>query len=225
MFTSNQNGGYQVYLRPPNNRPRQISNMKINEYIKHIEIVADLFVLSYNNKVDIYRYDGEQLQLVKSLAGYNKGVLSADTNTLLLTESVQENPQNRIVEMQLTDLQPTGLIIKDAKLAFYHNNNVIYLNQDNELIRLIDNKQQVITNNLDINSLEVTDLYGDKFYYVMRQSSHNEVGVIDLNTGMQTTLRSGEVTPSRIAVINEQLFIRVKQILRPKLLLGNIMEQ
>lgn len=222
IFTSDQTGIYQVYMRSSDNRPQQISNMSSNEYIQHIDVVDELFVISYLGKVEIYRYVDNQLQLLKTLPGYSKGVLNANAETILLTELTHGNTPDRIIEMQWDDLQPTGLVIEGAKLALYHDNDVVYLNQDNELIRLVANKRQVIAANINISSLELTDLQGDKFYYIAKQSLENGVGIIDLSTGMQTTMVLDVVNPSKIEVINDQLFIRAWQTLQPKVMLGTI---
>jgi hypothetical protein len=222
VFASIQNGSYQVYLRGPDNQPRQISDFKTNEDIQHIEVVGELFVLSYRAKVVVYGYNGTQLQLIKSLRGYNKGVLSADATSLLLTKLASDKNPTTIVEKQWPTLQPTGISIEGAKLALYHNEQVIYLNQDNELIRLVNNQQQVIANNLVTSSVAATALKGDKFYYVDQQAKHNSVAMVDLNTGLKTTMAIDSTGISKLAVINEQLFIRVKQQLKPKIVIGDI---
>jgi hypothetical protein len=225
VLTSNQNGSFQLYLRAKNHRPRQISDFKTNEYIQHIEVVGELFILSYRAKVNVYRYNGAQLQLVKSLPGYNKGVLNADATSLLLTKLAKDKKPATLVEMQWPELQPTGINIGGAKLALYHNDQVIYLNQDNELIQLVNNKQQLIANNLEISSAGASALKGDKFYYIDQQAKHHSVAMVDLTTGLKTTLAIDSEGINKIEFINEQLYIRVKQQLKPKIVISDIVYQ
>ena len=221
IFASAQTGIFQVYMVTDNGHVKQISDMQINEPLRHIEVVDDIFVLSYIDKVVLYQFKHQQLKLIKTLNGYNRGVLSDDGNTILLTQK-NDGASTTIYQKQLNSIFNNEQNIAKGKLAFSHHNNIIYLNNDFELIRLIDGKQHVVATNINVSSIEYTDVNGDDFYYIERGEGVNRLYKVNLITGDKILVDLGQANPSKIQAVGERLFLRTKQILTPTMIIGDV---
>ena len=169
VFTAKATNITQVYLLNHKNKATQISKMVVDEKIHHLEIVGDIFVLSYANKVAIYQYKNQKLTQVKTITGFNRGVIDKSGKYLLLSHS-NGNEANNIVEKRLNDLTPTGKKLSEVKFAFYHQGEIIYLDKDNELFRLTANGPITIATKIAVEMFEHISIDGDDLYYFALKS-------------------------------------------------------
>lgn len=224
VFASGQTGIYQIYLLSQDNRVIKISNMSKNEYIHHIEVAeaADIFAVSYQNKVDIYQYEQGELKLLNSLPGYSDGYISTDGETLLVSQLKNSIPTGTIIELRTRDLQPTGLEISNATMAVYYKDSVIYADDKKQLMRLKENTSEVLAADIYIQSLMYTALQGDKLYFIGLQQNQSTLSSFDFTDRSVNQVRVDGSDPTKVEVINDEIFIRTRQLLRPKIMIGEL---
>jgi hypothetical protein len=121
--------------------------------------------------------------------------------------------------MQLKDLQPQSLGIKGAITAMYYQGDVIYVDKHRQLRRYAAN-HQVMADNIRVRSFEQSLLQHDKLYYIATKAGASMLFAYDLGTGEQSAVELDGAAPTRMAVIDDKIFIRVREVLRPKLMVG-----
>jgi len=222
VFVAARGGRYQVYMVNEKNKPIQISRFKKRQYISHIDAKNDLFALSFRGKVEVYRYNKTQLHLIKSLANYTNGVLSPDGKNLLVTKSTKKTKSSGVIELSLSDFKSTGLKISGARFALYHQQQLLYLNESNELIMLANSQAQVIAKNIDVNSIAKTSLHQNDFYYIDQKASSRSIASINLNNGERNLIKVGNLIPLKLSVIDDKLTIVAWKSLQPKIITSTI---
>ena len=220
VFASDQTGIHQIYLLSHDGKVVQISDMQQNERIKYITVAGDIFAVSYYDKVGFYQYRQGQLTLIDALPGYTNAFLSANGATVLLSPVAGKKATGELVEMRLSDLQPQPLNINDSIMAAYHEGDVIYVDKNHQLRRYADNNQQVLASDIKVRSFEQALLQQDKLYYIATKAGASSLFAYGLDTGLQTAVALNGAAPTRMAVINDEIFIRVREVLRPKLMVG-----
>jgi hypothetical protein len=198
--------------------------MQQNELIKHIAVAGELFAVSYYNRVDFYQYRDGTLTLTNSMPGYSNAFIANDAATVLLATVAGSKTTGKVSEVRLDDMQPTGLVIKNTILAMYHQGAVIYVTDNHQLKRLINNNHEVIADNIPIRSFEQSTIKDNKLYYLSTKAAEKTVAVYDFDNGMQQAIELDGVEPTRIVMVNDVLYIRTQQVLRPKLMVGTIVE-
>lgn len=224
IFASDQTGINQLYLLNQENNVIRISNMTKNESIKHIEVAetAGIFAVSYRNKVDFYHYHQGEFEQLNSLPGYRDAYLSADGDKVLLSQLKNAEATGTVIEMRLSDLQPTGLEIHNTIMAIYYQGDVIYADKKHQLLRYDEYEPEVLATGINISTLRQTTLYDDKLYYIARQQNQRTLFTYDLVSSEQTQVHLPGADPTRIEVINGEIFIRTRQLLRPKIMVGEL---
>ena len=221
VFAAKQTGIKQIYIIGPDGEIKKISNMVINENIKSIEVAGNVFVLSYADRVDIYHLQHQQLQLVKSLPQYHRGVIHPNGKMLLLS-STNVQGQSVIVEKRLSDLTPTGREVSNARFAFYHQDNIIYLNNEKELIRIENGEQRIIASNIDVPEAKNTTINGDDFYYINRYHRARPIIKLNLISGTKSQIATGHLRPIQLHVVGDRLVISTTKALKPVLITGQL---
>lgn len=219
VFTAMQTGIEQVYMLDADNSIIQMSDMQVHEDIEHIEIGSNIFVLSYENRVDVYRLQNAKLKLLETLPNYTQGVIHQNGETILLSYT-NDDGDPAIVEKRLNDFSNTGKNINKAKFAFYHHDDIVYCNQDKELTRLRDG--HMIASNIKIKLIANTDISSNSLYFIEGNQPKKAVSKIDLTTGEKSSIAIGDLSAFRLQVINERLFISAIKALRPTLITGQL---
>lgn len=224
IFASGQTGIYQIYLLSQDNRVIKISDISQNEYIHHIEVAeaADMFAVSYQNKVDIYKYEQGELMLMHSLPGYRDAFISADGETILVSQLENSNSTGNIIELRTHDLQPTGLEISNAKMAVYYQGQVVYVDDKQQLIRFDESAPNLLATDIHVQSLMYTDLHSDKLYYIAIQDNRSTLFAFDFTDRSLNQIRVNGSDPTKVEVIQDEIFIRTRQLLRPKIMIGEM---
>ena len=221
IFTAEETNITQIYLLTADNKVKKLSNMQENQIIHHLEIAGDTFVVSYARKVVIYRLQDGQLVLNKEIPGYNRGVIDASGKYLLLSNS-NNDEETSIIEKRLNDLKPTGRKVTGAKLAFYHQSDIVYLDKDKELFRLTVNGPKTIANNIAAAMFEHISVIDDELYYLEWFTSKRPVFKLDLITGIKEPVLLEGIKPILIQAANSSLFIGATTGVQATLVVGDI---
>ena len=220
IFSAKSTGVTQVYMQV-NNTIKQISTMQYNQDIIHLDIAKDIVAISYDSRVDLYHLKNQQLAFIKSLEGYNRGQIHHSGKTLLLA-STKGKDTSSIVELNIDDLTPTGRQVSEIQLAFYHNNDIIYLDNDRELIRISENGQKTITNQVNIDGLQYTDVAGNHLYYIHWMDPNRPLMKLDLITGHKSQIPLEDIKPSRVHIMSNTMVIRTVKPLIPSIVVGDL---
>ena len=222
LFTSKQTGINQIYQRLGNGEVKQLSNFSKHSAIQHLSAIDDIVAVSYINRVDLYRLKQSKLTFISSLSHFTDGILAKNGKTILLTKVTNNKNQltDRIVELQLADFEPTGLPLDQALMAIYHQDSVIYINRQQQLMRLHNGEHQLLFDNIAVNSISAVAHNDAKFYYVAKDTK--QLMVFDFTTNTLEALDLKELIPSHITTINGELYIRTQKSLPPKLLVGSL---
>ena len=221
VFASAQTGIYQLYKLNSDGELKNISHFKENQLIRDIHAVNNKLVLSTFNKVTLYEFKDEALKQVKVFKGYNRGVLSADGTRVLLTNHKSDDITT-IYEKQLDSLFHSNKTIALGRFAFYHQNNIIYLNKDRELVRLINDKESIIATGINTNGIEYTAIDGDDLYYIEQHKTLNKLFKVNLVTGKKMLIDLKNVNPTKVLVLNGQIYIRTKQMRKTLFIKGDL---
>ena len=81
---------------------------------------------------------------------------------------------------------------------------------------------QLLASNINVRSFEESLLQQDKLYYIATQEGVSTLFVYDLITGAQTPFALDGVDPTRMAVVRDEIYVRVLETLRPKLMVGDV---
>jgi DNA-binding winged helix-turn-helix (wHTH) protein len=222
VFASDQTGIHQIYQRLHDNTVIQLSDMQQNERVKYITVAGDIFAVSYYDKVRIYQNRQGKLTLLHDLPGYTNAFLSANGETALLSTTAGRKATGTIVEMQLGNIQPQPLNINDTLMAAYYQGDVIYVDKNHQLYRYSDNKHQLLASNINVRAFEQALLQQEKLYYIATKAGASTLFVYDLATGVQTTVALDGAAPTRMVTINNEVYVRVREVLRPKLMVGDV---
>ena len=221
VFTSRQTGINQIYIKTATGEIKKLSHMTIDEHISHIDISDNMLAISYLERVDIYYITAEQIEHLHSFAGFNYGVFNQN-NTKILLKSISNQGEGHIIEKQLADLTSTGVTIKEAKLAFYHQGEIVYLRNDNVLIRFKGGIHQPIASNINVDKVKYVSFQNDEFYYITANSPKNLLTKINLVTGNKIQIPTGDINPIRTQKVGQSLYIRSRDNLTPTLMIGDL---
>lgn len=222
IFTSRQTGVNQLYLKELTGDIIKISDMQTDEHITYMDIAGDIAVISYLDRVDIYQLGTRQISLVNSLPNFKYGVINASGDKLLLTTSDKQG-NSQIVEKYIANLKPTGLVLTEVKLAFYHHDKIVYVKTDNVMMSINGSIHQPITNDVKVGTIVNTDVQNDEFYYITRHNPKNRLVKLNLTTGNKTVIPTGDLNPTKIQNVGNALYIRTRDDLQPTLMIGDLM--
>ena len=221
IFTSQQTGINQIYLAMADGEVKQLSDFEKDELILHISIVDDLVAVSHLNRVDFYQIKQAQLLWLNSLKGYTNAVFSKNGNTILAHKIMAKRPIEHIVELNVSDLTPTGLDLERAIVAFYRDNSqLVYIDNQQQLFQIQDGKKQKLTNDIAITYFDQAAIADDKLYYITNDD--HELMVYDFATHAKRRVELNEQRPLRITAVDDKLYIRTQQAIAPKLMVGEL---
>ncbi|MCJ8271677.1 MAG: hypothetical protein MJK04_20045, partial [Psychrosphaera sp.] len=118
--------------------------------------------------------------------------------------------------------QPQPLNINNALLAAYYQGDIIYVDKQHRLHRFGANNHELIANNINVRSFEQALVQREKLYYIATKAGQNYLFSYSLCTGEKTAVALDGGVPTRMIVINDEVYIRVREVLRPKLMIGNV---
>ena len=223
LFASAQTGIHQVYKVGTTNIISRITNKVTDERITYISSSNNIVAISYLNKVEIYRYVNNKLQKLKTLHNVTQGTLDLAGKNILLKAS-KHSGKNTIVERRLSDYSLTGRKIDKAKLAFYHQGQIVFLSHDYALMRLDGIHHRLITSDILTTSIEYTNVKGGDFYYIKTNKPYNKIIKINLLTGNKSEVSTANLNTSRIQWIGDTLYIQAYDKIGPKIIIGDLSE-
>ena len=224
LFASLDTGSTQLYLRLDTGEIQRISDMQPTGFIEHIAVKGNIVVLSYANQVVIYEYQNNQLVLLKTLPNYSHGVISADGTKLLLTKASSENTTT-VIEKHFNTFKSTGREVKKVICAFYHGNKIVYLDDKEQLFRIDGEHLNRIATKVVVKELKHIDIADDHFYYIARDTTQNQLFKVNFITGSKRKVDIGSINPSRIEVINDELYIRANRVVFPSIVTSELISK
>ena len=224
VFTSRQKGINQIYKQKSNGEVIQLSNFKRDAIINRIDVLCDLFAISYLNRVEFYYLKSGKLKFTNKLNSYTNCVLAPSGITMLVSkvEAGKNQLTTEIVELQLKDFEPTGFFLPEVDIAFYREHAVIYINKQQQLVHDLNAKQTVLDSDVDVTSISDFAQTEDKLFYIAKDAQ--QLMAYEFSTGTVSKVESPGLQPTRITTINEQLYIRTQESIPPKLMIGKLVE-
>ena len=107
-------------------------------------------------------------------------------------------------------------------MAFYHNNDIVYLDSEKELIRLSPQGKKTISNQVNIDGLQFTEIAGNYLYYVHLMDPNRPLIKLDLLNGNKSQIPLGDIKPSAVHIIDENMIIRTAKPLTPSIVVGDL---
>ena len=221
IFASAQTGIFQLYQLNGDGQIKKISNMQKNVLIRDLNAVNNTLTLSTFDKVVLYQFEGDVLKPVETFQGYNRGILNTDGNRILLTTQKKDEVA-AIYEKQIHSFFPSKKLIAHGHLAFYHQNNIIYINKERELIRLIGDTEHIVTTSVYTSGIEYTAVDGDEFYYIEPHKTINILYKVNLTTGNKNQIELTNGNPVKVEALNGKVYISTKQLRKTLFVKGKI---
>ena len=223
VFTSRQTGVNQIHKQMANGKVKQLSDFDKDATIEYISVVGDLFAVSYVNRVKFYYLEQNKLVYANALHGYNNCVLADNGKTMLVTKVTQSKhyKSGNIVELQLKDFAPTGIVLEDANIAIYHQDAIIYVNKQQQLMQFYNGDHTVLNNSAVVANISLIAQSTDKLYYVTKDTK--QLMAYDFTSGTTNHIKTGRLHPTPITTINQQVYIRTRKPKPPKVMLGQFL--
>lgn len=139
LVTSKESGITQIYAYANNTR-YQLSSFKVNRKIVDFVSSEDQqwLAIYFATSTTLYKRDSRGLSEVKRFSLMTHPAFSPSSQRLLLSDQSGIQASSRIVEYDLSGfnttglIDPTGLVVNDARFGVYHRLGIIYTPQDNQ---------------------------------------------------------------------------------------------
>ena len=224
VFSSKQTGINQIYKQMPDGKIQQLSDFEQDAIINGISVIGDLFAVSYINRVKFYYLKQDKLTYANALKGYSFGMLADSGKTLLATKvgSNKTYADGSIVELQLKDFKPTGIVIKQTAAAIYYGDDIVYVNNQNQLMQFNSGQPKLLQNNVFVTASGQLAHINNKLYYIDQHTQ--KLMAYNFTNNTISKIKAIGLSSLRLLTMNKQLYVRTRKPIPPKLMLGELIK-
>ena len=224
VFSSKQTGINQIYKQMPDGKVQQLSDFEQDANIDSISVISDLFAISYISRVEFYYLKQGKLEYANVLKGYSFAMLADNGKTMLATKvgSNQQYAAGSIVELQLQDFNPTGIVLKQTAAASYYDDDIIYVNNQNQLMQFNSGQPKLLHSNVFVTANNQLAHSKNKLYYINQDTK--KLMTYDFSNGATKSIQSRKLHPLRIVAIEENIYVHTQTHIPPKLMLGKLVK-